>query len=129
MATSNNQYLSPTIQVVNNEQIKETFKNRIEETTIPQDREYYARAREHFRAGKLNDVEVDCTNAILRNERFTEAWFLQGKVYAKKEKHDLAIDNRRVFDPLTHFNWIWLAGFSCECFFRLGVLLKEIPRP
>ncbi|MCY4053720.1 MAG: tetratricopeptide repeat protein [Hyphomicrobiales bacterium] len=56
-------------------------------------REYYARAREHFRADKLKDAEADYTNAILQNKQFTEAWVFRGDVYAKTEKHGLAIEN------------------------------------
>ena len=56
-------------------------------------REYYARAREHFRADKLKDAEADYTNAILRNKKFTEAWVFRGDIYAKTEKHSLAIEN------------------------------------
>ena len=56
-------------------------------------REYYARAREHFLADKLNDAEADYTNAILRNKTFAEAWIFRGDIYAKTEKHDMAIEN------------------------------------
>ena len=73
---------------------KKTSKTKTKkQPSLKTAREYYARAREHFRVGKFNDAEADYTNAILQNKQFTEAWVFRGDVYAKTEKHGLAIEN------------------------------------
>ena len=63
------------------------------QTSLKTARKYYARACVHFRAGKLNDAESNYTNAILQNKKFTEAWIFRGDIYAKTEKHDMAVEN------------------------------------
>ena len=55
--------------------------------------EYYQRASEHFCEEEFDKAEEDCTESILRDETFRQAWFLRGDIYSETGKHGPAIEN------------------------------------
>ena len=55
--------------------------------------QYYDRAREHFYEEEFDKAEADCTEAILRDEKFRHAWVLRGNIYSETGKYDLAVEN------------------------------------
>ena len=63
------------------------------QTPLKTAQQYYNRAREHFCEEEFEEAEADCTEAILRDEKFRQAWRLRGDIYSETEKYDLAVEN------------------------------------
>lgn len=72
--------------------------------------EYYERSLKNFHTGEFEGAEADCTDAIIKNKKFTKAWTLRGDIYFRTEKFDLALENFLMAYHLISSNTQFLPG-------------------
>ena len=72
--------------------MKSEIKTR-KQLSLKTTQEYYERGCRHFHTGEFSAAEANYTKAIRMDNKFINARIQWGKLYAKTEKFDLAIDN------------------------------------